>query len=83
VALLKGPPPPSIRDIIHLLENAGSGLRADELGKSDLPSSSKLDAKDKYAVILAALKEQEKIAGLFGPNLSDPDLASWLLRLAP
>lgn len=83
VALLRKPAPPSIPDIIDLLQKTGASVSVTQLEEFNLPPSSTLDANRKYHVILAALKEQEKIAGLFGPNLSDPDLASWLLRLAP
>jgi hypothetical protein len=85
VGLLDQPkPPPSIRDIIRLLEEVGPGgvptpAQLDEL---NLPSTSEVPG-ERYEVILEALREQEKIAGLFGPDLSDPGLASWLLRLAP
>jgi hypothetical protein len=86
VGLLDQPkPPPSIRDIIRLLEEVGPGgvptpARLDEL---NLPPVPEVAAGDTYEVILNALREQEKIVGLFGPDLSDPGLASWLLRLEP
>lgn len=79
-----GTPPPSLSDVIKLIERARQGYKPTEedLARLNFPKDLALKGRT-LDTVLNALKRQEKVAGLFGPDLLDPGFGSWLLALMP
>ncbi len=88
IKYLKEPPPPTLRDIINLLEES---RRTKTKSNDDLLDAYKIPKKgkktqgksDDLRTVIKLLKQQEAIANILDSNASDPDLASWLCRLMP
>jgi hypothetical protein len=95
IAFLNEPSPPSLPDIIHLLELINSRRdtaadppvppTAEELASYGIPRTSTTTGGQHgdLDAVIKLLKQQEKISSILDSNAMDPDLASWLCRLMP
>jgi hypothetical protein len=95
VGFLAGPPPPTLRDIIHLLEEIKSAAKdanskpapatAEQLRRYGIPDTDMIRAgtREDLDSVITLLKKQEKISNILDSNASDPDLARWLCYLMP
>ncbi len=86
------PRPPSVEEIIVLLDDVvknWNSYRANpeqlkrELARLGVSTDlgPKLAFKKDYQDVIKALRQQQKVSGLFGPDLFSPDAALWLCML--
>lgn len=91
IRYLAASPPPTLRDVINLLEElsaSGTGAAPPRslLNKYNIPHGVRTLHGGKVAhvdEILELLREQERISHILDSNAADPDLSSWLCRLMP